>query len=1258
MPLRHLVVTPLPRGRSGNTLFLSVHLSPRLREKGVLADYPDLADWGQFVTAAPALAFQPLLDGAARPGLTVTTVSPPVDPATWRALFGDPPTGVPVEPFAFRDLSQIDLTALDSGALSEQVMALVRTISELGAAEATRAEVLAAAGPLFDQLLPPARAFFGPVGDGTDPAPPSNEFHDQLGPLGAHPHLMRLLGLVFDLEVTLPAGAGTFAEVAVRTNWPAKTGLGPHDEVPVRVAVDAGFRAVVGQPAYRSLDWLRLAGGKYAVGQLDLVNATSQMTHLADDLATTPDDGSPVEVPALLESGLSVICGDLGDVLRDRLERQRQVEDAIDDWLTGVQGAVPPLLRAEDITLGHRLDVDDLDDVNGDGYRSLHDRQAPAGYAFPRAAGLSVVPPDDEGWGSIALSTDGGRDIVPRSTGVRYQQEGAPVVHKTEELDRTRWRVNDHIATWGGWSLSTPRLGASTSGAGEVKEREPNIPAPDASARLVVDYAHIPRTLPKLRYGRTYRFRARCVDLAGNGPVLADAAPTDAESPPARFGRLAPLVPPLPVRRASRPDPGVGDLPDVLVIRSELHQPDRTTTPTDRLLFPPRVSQGRLERHDLPGGGNDPASYAFLAERDARSLADQTLVDPETGELVAGEAVVDGQVTPGPARPAAGYLVDPAAGGAALLDLPGGDPEAPVVVGYGTWPDATAVRVELRAGTGAPVVDETEGRVTVGLPKGTVATAELSTAPAATLLEHMAFGQGLDGEATDLALGGRNRTLSPRRPVTFVHAVRLPLLAPSFGPMQATRTAPGQTDVVIEGTLGVHRATTDHVVLRSRWTDQVDDPAADRPTRQVTRRVLTDLPVPTEGESPTSEDLAPTALELGDTKRRTVDLVAEGFCRFSRYFTERIDFLAGAAGATLPLHDKGVVPASVVLTRRDDGERFSRGVHFELVADTRELEITDTGAIPPGTACRVEFIPRPVSRLSLRADAGKRFRFDVPASAPPALPAVVDVLPAFARRVRRSGSRIAVDHDGRVVRLHLARPWFSSGHGELLGVALDSPGAPAPALTRWGRDPLTDGTGPGPGPTTADFPDAGEIAAGVDGRCDVAAHPVAFDDQRGLWTADVRVDATFGYRPFVHLHVCRYQPHALDGQHLSGTVALAPLRLGAPRRVVVTRQEDGQVQVRLTGPDAVDVVTVVVQEADGTTADPDLRWRDLTTTVLTRTGTTARAVHEGLVSLPATGTERRLVVEDAEPVTVDGGGAPAAATALAYREVVPVPADW
>ena len=34
MPVRHLVVTPLPNGRKGNTLFLSVHLSPAAAAEG------------------------------------------------------------------------------------------------------------------------------------------------------------------------------------------------------------------------------------------------------------------------------------------------------------------------------------------------------------------------------------------------------------------------------------------------------------------------------------------------------------------------------------------------------------------------------------------------------------------------------------------------------------------------------------------------------------------------------------------------------------------------------------------------------------------------------------------------------------------------------------------------------------------------------------------------------------------------------------------------------------------------------------------------------------------------------------------------------------------------------------------------------------------------------------------------------------------------------------------------------------------------
>jgi hypothetical protein len=96
----------------------------------------------------------------------------------------------------------------------------------------------------------------------------------------------------------------------------------------------------------------------------------------------------------------------------------------------------------------------------------------------------------------------------------------------------------------------------------------------------------------------------------------------------------------------------------------------------------------------------------------------------------------------------------------------------------------------------------------------------------------------------------------------------------------------------------------------------------------------------------------------------------------------------------------------------------------------------------------------------------------------------------------------------------------------------------------------------------------------------------------------------------------------------------------------------------LAGPDNENVVSVVLQEADSSIADPDLKWHDVSTTVLDRKGTRAASTHTKLVSVPQTGNERRLVIDDAEPVTVEIDGALESSTVVAYREVVPIPADW
>ena len=75
-----------------------------------------------------------------------------------------------------------------------------------------------------------------------------------------------------------------------------------------------------------------------------------------------------------------------------------------------------------------------------------------------------------------------------------------------------------------------------------------------------------------------------------------------------------------------------------------------------------------------------------------------------------------------------------------------------------------------------------------------------------------------------------------------------------------------------------------------------------------------------------------------------------------------------------------------------------------------------------------------------------------------------------------------------------------------------------------------------------------------------------------------------GNRPFLDLVVCRYQPLAIDGEHLSETVALDSMRLGADRTVRLTKGANG-INVRVSGPDNTNQMWVTVQQADPAITD-------------------------------------------------------------------------
>jgi hypothetical protein len=185
---------------------------------------------------------------------------------------------------------------------------------------------------------------------------------------------------------------------------------------------------------------------------------------------------------------------------------------------------------------------------------------------------------------------------------------------------------------------------------------------------------------------------------------------------------------------------------------------------------------------------------------------------------------------------------------------------------------------------------------------------------------------------------------------------------------------------------------------------------------------------------------------------------------------------------------------------------------------------------------------------------------------------------------------------GGGLRIYLERPWYSSGEGELLGVALWNyasgwPGGPEgdqlrdkwkPFVTQWGADPIWQTASLGMLPSAINFPDtvATEYSLSLEertpdgtngkpGRVDVAGFPVFFDESRKLWYCDLTLNVfSPSYMPFVRLALVRYQPHALPDAKLSRVVLADYVQLTPDRSVVVSADpyHPRRLRVTISGP--------------------------------------------------------------------------------------------
>ena len=208
----------------------------------------------------------------------------------------------------------------------------------------------------------------------------------------------------------------------------------------------------------------------------------------------SPGEGG-ITLPARRDVGFTVsqvdrLSGAMGQTLARAPRFQQAVARPPAAPGDRAAGAVPDLF-SDDATSGYRVDVS----RNGGPYRSLMRRHITyriAGGA--NRADIVTVEAHDEGMVD---------PIIPVQ---QYDQEGNPHLLVGEEL----FGID-------GWSLAAPRPGpkvvAEEAGGPTVAPVDPG-PAPGYP--LTIQNRAEPGTLPRLRYGSTYSFQARAVDLAGN----------------------------------------------------------------------------------------------------------------------------------------------------------------------------------------------------------------------------------------------------------------------------------------------------------------------------------------------------------------------------------------------------------------------------------------------------------------------------------------------------------------------------------------------------------------------------------------------------------------------------------------------------------------------------------------------------------------------------------------------------------------------
>jgi hypothetical protein len=1049
------------------------------------------------------------------------------------------------------------------------------------------------------------------------------DFHQRIAALQQYPRLLRRLGLVFDLAVDPPGSNVSLASPfklsvvpRLRLHPPGQSGV-KTENAALYTWANLNGETFQAHPKNKNQDssqgLLRLDSQKYHLVQVDVdgsaIKLLNTITSAYQQGKSNKEDEEEMGAATLRTGGLAVIHEEKGKWLEDKIQANSELNNDL-------EGNQPKdvELYAEDLVRGVFLDV--WDDATHQ-WRSLCQRSG--SYHFQRTG--QTINLADEGVLQTGVTQSADYPDNPQADQI-YQHEIS--------------------FDWRGWSLVAPRKGKTI----DSDDQPDTLPlAPPPGLNLEVNFEPLKSSLPKLRFGRRYKLRARVVDLSGNSlPVttadIGDGTITTQTAPYLRFESVpAPAL--ALVDDGGLKEPSEGESMDRVAVRSLNSSPDEDVDPTSqaaqRFVLPPRITQISAETHgmfDLPTGQLNQQAYATITNQD-QSLSET---------IVNGNRYAFGQYplkTP--------YLSDPFAHEVMIqvLDhkkqpIPGVNlPPVPVFDQAHTWPEALPFRIDLQEGNLNMTFNPASRLLEVRLPKAELVYLRLSFQLTRLELEQMGLWQWRlqEGSPTnqeiDDAMNGRNWLLTPWRDVALVHATQQPLGLPELIELAAQRLQ-NRTYVQPFFYTPLNRKSTAKVHLLAHWNEPDDNLTKKWPENVVRDDHAFEYKVPLEEPYDLLDlrDLAPHH-ELGSTRYHRITYTLEATTRFREYMDPDLNLSA------------------------EDLKRVSEPVTI-YVSNTARPQ-----------AARVLY-----------------------------------VLPLFEwDRQMLDGGGVSSLRKGGGLRVYLERPWYSSGYGEMLAVVLLGASSEAielddmkPFITQWGRDPMwLSPSVPGIAPDRTQFKQARfsddaidpvlmkdlqpempseehrvldapfpvkylqlpEAPPGV--TFEIAPHDVGYDHDRQLWYCDILVDPGPAYTPFIRLALARYHPNSVEGTHLSPVVLADFAQLSPDRYVSVSPVQDNPNARRVTVsgyghsgsslqaeldfvhfPAPIENLIHISLEKLLAGADPDLEWQAISTsiTVEEKVQPFIPILWQGTVNLPASPAEDekyRIVIREYERIAADIG---------------------